>query len=68
MHPAQVMRELDNRLRPPRHHARLWGKGRSKAASKRRLNRGKLKELRWVAKMVLHSTNYGMHSPALLLW
>ena len=57
--PYQMLRDLDSKLLPPRHHARLWGRGRSKAAGKRRVHRKVLKGTRWFYKLAAHVGNYG---------
>lgn len=53
-------------LVPPRGHARAWGKGRSRAAYKRRHQRNLLKARRAFGKMAFHASLYGMN-PARLL-
>lgn len=61
--PFFALRELDRKLLPPRHHSRLWGRGRSRAAGKRRGQRKALKRARELYKVIAHASNYGMFYP-----
>lgn len=56
---ADLKRDLDERLRVPKGHARRWGLGRSRAAGKRRKGRQARKVLRHMAKTALHASIYG---------